>query len=162
MLIKDADRRKVILQRIYDERHEHSWTAFPLPEITSQDEQIIAANICRQLDQAGLIEWKTPAPGQPLGMARIRDLGVKVIEGKINSPIAITIDRRVTIAGSSHVQIGDGNVQDIRMNAEKIVVAINSSTATEAEKEEAKSLLQRVLDNPLLSRFIGWLGGVGS
>jgi len=45
------------------------------------------------------------------------------------------------------------------MNADKIVSAINSSTATEAEKEEAKSLLQRVLENPLLSMVTGWFGG---
>jgi hypothetical protein len=85
-----------------------------------------------------------------------------VIEGNAKSPIAITIDRRVTITGSSHIQVGDSNLQDIHTNADRIVMAINSSTVTEAEKEEARSLLQRVLENPLLSRLIGLLGGVGS
>jgi hypothetical protein len=161
--IKDADRRAVILQRLYDERHVHPWIAFPLPEISSQEEQIIAGNICAQLQQAGLIEWKTPAPGQPMGMAHITGRGIDVIEGNAKSPIAITIDRRVTITGSrGHIQVGDSNVQDIRMNADKIVAAINSSTTTEAEKEEAKSLLQRVLENPLLSTLIGLFGGGGS
>ena len=162
MPIKDADRRAVILQRLYDNRHARSWTGFPLPEIASPEEKIIAVNICVQLQQAGLIEWKTNSRGQPEGMARITGLGVDVIEGNAKSPIAITIDRRVTITGSSHIQVGDSNVQDIHMNADKIVAAINSSAVTEAEKEEARSLLQRVLENPLLSRLIGLLGGVGS
>jgi len=95
-------------------------------------------------------------------VARITNLGVDVIEGSTKPPIAITIDRRVTITGSSHVQVGDSNVQDIHMKADKIVAAINSSTATEAEKEEAKSLLQRVLANPLLSTVTGWFSGSGS
>jgi hypothetical protein len=92
-------------------------------------------------------------------MAHITGLGVDVVEGNVRSPIAITIDRRVTGSGSSHVQVGDGNVQDIHMTADKIVAAINSSTASEAEKEKAKSLLQRVLENPLLSTVTGWFGG---
>lgn len=57
--IKDADRRALILQRLYDERHVGSWTDFPLPEIVSLEEDKIIDNICTQLQQAGLIEWKT-------------------------------------------------------------------------------------------------------
>jgi len=60
MPVKDADRRAVILQRLYEERHVRSWTAFPLDPTASQEEKIIAGNICTQLQQAGLIEWKSP------------------------------------------------------------------------------------------------------
>jgi hypothetical protein len=162
MPIKDADRRALVLRRLYDERHVHDWTGFPLDPAAPQDEQIIAANICAQLQQFGLVEWKS-VPGFAGGWARITGPGIDVVEGNAKSPIAITtIDKSVTITGSRHLQIGDGNVQDINMNADKIVAGINSSTATEAEKEKAKSLLQQFLENPLLSTVIGWFGTGGS
>ena len=65
MPIKDADRRAVILQRLYDERHLRGWTVFPLPETSSEEEAIIDSNICVQLRQAGLIEWRTHDVGLP-------------------------------------------------------------------------------------------------
>jgi hypothetical protein len=95
----------------------------------------------------------------PEGMGRITNLGVDVVEGNTAAPIAISIDRSISVSGSTHVQIGDGNVQDLHMNADKIVGAINRSTATGAEKEEAKSLLARLLDNPILSRIVGLIVG---
>lgn len=159
--MKDADRRAVILQRLYSERHVRSWVVFPLDPNASQEEQIIAANICGQLRDAGLIEWKSVSTGQPQGMAHITGRGVDVVEGSTTAPIAISIDRRISVSGSTHVQIGDGNVQDLHLNAEKIVAAINRATATEAQKEEAKSLLGRLLDNPIMSKIIGAFTGLG-
>jgi len=63
---KDADRRAVILRRLYQERHDRSWTDFPLPEIASPEEQKIIDNICVQLQQAELIEWRAVS-GRPGG-----------------------------------------------------------------------------------------------
>jgi hypothetical protein len=94
-------------------------------------------------------------------MAHITGRGVDVVEGSTTAPIAISIDRRISVSGSTHVQIGDGNVQDLHLNAEKIVAAINRATATEAQKEEAKSLLGRLLDNPIMSKIIGAFTGLG-
>jgi hypothetical protein len=100
-------------------------------------------------------------PGLPEGMGRITNLGVDVIEGNIKAPIAISIDRSISVSGSNLVQIGDGNTQDIRINSDKIVAAINQSTATLGEKEDAKSLLQKILENPLLSKIFGMFTGSG-
>jgi hypothetical protein len=151
--VKDAYRRALILQKLYDVRHTQGWTRLPLEANNTQEEQIIEFNICDQLRQNGLIEF------QPyyshVGDAKITDLGVDVIEGTKEASIAISIDRRVSVSGSAFVQIGNENTQDIRINSDKIVAAINDSSATLTEKEDAKSLFQKVLENPLLSKIFG-------
>jgi hypothetical protein len=59
-LVKDADRRAVILRKFYDERHIRSWVGFPAEPNATHEDKLITANICYQLDESGLIEWKTP------------------------------------------------------------------------------------------------------
>jgi hypothetical protein len=161
MAVNDADRRAVILQKFYDERHVRSWVGFPAEANATQEDKLVTANICYQLHESGLIEWKTPARGLPEGMGRITNLGVDVIEGNSKAPIAISIDRSISVSGSTLVQIGNENTQDIRIDADKIVAAINHSTATSTEKEDAKSLLQKILANPLLSKIFGMFMGSG-
>ncbi|MGP0059953.1 MAG: hypothetical protein ACLPID_11775 [Beijerinckiaceae bacterium] len=163
LVIKDSDRRAIVLQKFYDERHSKGWGGLPVAPAASKEEQIITANICQQLSQNGLIEWKGLG-GEPVGMGRITARGIDVIEGNAIAPIAITIDsRQFSVHGSSNVQIGDGNAQDIKLNAERIVAAINNSSATAEEKEKAKSIWQSLLDNPLLAKALGIMfpGSVG-
>jgi hypothetical protein len=153
MPIKDADRRAVLLRKFYDARHTTEWAPLPVEPSASREDQIIAANICRQLAQSGLIEWNGLGGDPAEGNGRITSRGIDVVEGNATAPIAITIDsRQYSISDSQNVQIGKGNAQGVTLNAEKIVAAINSWTATAQEKEEAKSLLQSVLDNPLLKK----------
>jgi hypothetical protein len=157
MIIKDADRRAVILQKFYDVRHERNdWLEMPVEASASEGERRIVYNICRQLSESGLINWKVFSGPDFNGAGRITNLGVDVIEGNVKSPIAITIDgRQISVHGSSHVQIGDGNAQNITFTADKIVAAINSSQVPPGEKEKAKSIVQSILESPLLSKLLG-------
>jgi hypothetical protein len=59
------------------------------------------------------------------------------------------------------VQIGDRNVQDIRLDSETIFAAVDKSAAMTPEKQEAKTLWQKVIDSPILSRIIGSIVGSG-
>lgn len=154
---KDAELRAVALRRFYDERHIRSWIGLPIDPSASMQEKIVMANICEQLSESRMIEWKTPARGIPEGMGRITSLGVDVIEGNARSPIAISIDKRITIHGSSHIQIGEGNAQDIHFDAERLVASINGSSASVEEKEEAKGLLRAFLENPLIAKLLGFV-----
>jgi hypothetical protein len=111
VIVKDSDRRFEALRKFYDARHKTDWV--DISAGSSQEEQKITANICRQLAQSSLIEWK-PLGNLPMGMGRITDQGVNVIEGNAASPIAITIDsRQISVRGSANVQIGDKNVQTV-------------------------------------------------
>jgi hypothetical protein len=156
--MKDADRRAVILRRFYDARFV-GWMDLPVDPNASQEDRTISAHICEQLQQHGLLEWNSIA--RPDGMGRITATGIDVIEKTAPSPIAISIDRRISVSGSMGVQIGDSNTQDIRLDAETIFAAVDRSSATPAEKQEAKGILQSVLANPLVSSIIGRMSGLG-
>jgi hypothetical protein len=62
--VKDADRRALILQKLYDVRHTQGWTRLPLEANNTQEEQIIEFDICDQLGQNGLIEFQPYYPGR--------------------------------------------------------------------------------------------------
>lgn len=70
---------------------------------------MIEGNICDQLSQVGLVEWKGLI-GNATGMAKITAHGIDVIEGTAKAPIAVSIDaRHISISSSANVQVGDGN-----------------------------------------------------
>jgi hypothetical protein len=108
--MKDADRRAIILSKPYESRHSKSWIRIPIEDTVTLEEQIVEANICDQLSQVGLIEWKS-LPGTATGMVKITAHGIDVVEGTAKSPIAITVDaRKISISGSANVQVGDGSL----------------------------------------------------
>jgi hypothetical protein len=67
--------------------------------------------------------------------------------------------RHITVHSSSNVQIGNANVQDVSIEIEKVIAGIDSSPAPESEKTEAKSLLKKFLEHPLVASIAGGLGG---
>jgi hypothetical protein len=164
VVTKDSDRRAVLLQKFYDVRHvKDGRTRMPVDPSASQEERGIAYNICRQLAESGLIEWKGFLGPEVDGAGRITSQGIDVIEGNARPPIAITIDsRQYSVHGSSNVQIGEGNAQDITIRAEKVIAAINDSQATAEEKEHAKSVVQSILASPVLAKILGVFTGQAS
>src|SRR6476660_6173318 len=64
------------------------------------------------------------------GFAKINDFGVKVLEGDVAPPIQISMDE--------HQQM-------ITDALEKVITAINQADVSEQEKNEAKTLLRRML-----------------
>jgi hypothetical protein len=91
-------------------------------------------------------------------MTRITAFGVDVIEGVSKPPIEISIDSSINVHGSQNVQIGgQGNVQSLTMDIEKMNSFVDSSGASVVEKEEAKSLLRKLSENKLVQMAIGAL-----
>jgi hypothetical protein len=171
--MKDADWRGLVLKALYDVRHDpQSGGALLIPdslnlpgvEMDGQNKAIVA-NIAEQLKDHRYITWSEHHGAHRQGRARITAFGVDVIEGTKQSEITITIDQSTNIQHSQHVQIGKGNIQDVG-DIRKLNMAIDEAMASMQEKEEAKSLLKRVLENPLLKGIIkkfGWdLGGKDS
>jgi hypothetical protein len=58
--MKDSDRRAIVLQAFYDRRHTHAWTELPVDVSAPAAEKITVSNICAQLAEHGLVEWKSP------------------------------------------------------------------------------------------------------
>jgi hypothetical protein len=65
----------------------------------------------------------------------------------------------ITIHGAQSVQIGDYNTQNIINSIQALNNQIESSTASEKEKEEAKSLLSKFLNHPLVTSILGAAAG---
>jgi hypothetical protein len=155
-----SEARGLVLQRLYDIRHtvdfanQQDFAGIPLDETT-------LGNILEQLVHQNLAQWN-PARGLAHSylafMARITAFGVDVIEGVLKPPIAISIDSSINVHGSQNIQIGgQGNVQSLTMDIEKMNSFVDSSGASVVEKEEAKSLLRKLSENKLVQIAIGGL-----
>lgn len=63
------------------------------------------------------------------------------------------------INNAQSIQIGDFNTQNVVNSFEALVKKIDSSTATQEEKAEAKSLLRKFLAHPLVVSVLGAAAG---
>ena len=160
----DGELRGIILEKFYKLRHQKD--LLELGDIVSIDpaEHTRLVNICDQLDQHALIEWKPirGLGGVAAGMGKITARGVDVIEGTARAPITITLhDRRISVSESSNVQIGNSNVQDVKFDIKKLIAAVDHSNASDTEKAEAKSLLEKLASNKLVQAVLAALFGTG-
>ncbi|NBV24683.1 MAG: hypothetical protein EBS05_22530 [Proteobacteria bacterium] len=161
----DKDLRGIILAKFYELRRKgpFQWAEFSNnPEIQPFFEQVgkDLIRICGQLSQHGLIDWEGLTAGGRLvgGVGMIAADGVDVIEGNKVPPIAITVIDRTTsvsVNNSQNVIVGNGNTQTLTAEVAKIITAIDHSTASEAEKKEAKSRLEKFLEHPLVATLVG-------
>jgi hypothetical protein len=82
--MKDAELRRIVLERFYDARHKvDRLSFFALTTHVSTIPPKILLSICGQLAELGLIEW-TPLSGQDgivEAVGRITAKGTNVIEG---------------------------------------------------------------------------------
>ena len=162
--MKDVELRGLILNRLYEKRGDASY------QPSSKDyapplEEYVFVRIIEQLHQYKLVEANfVNLMGQHHKMviaARISARGADVVEtGK--SPdlnIDLMTHNTVNISGSSNVVVGNHNTQTVQHSIGELVKMIDSSAATPAEKAEARSLLRRFVEHPLVSAVAG--GAVG-
>ena len=160
--MKDTELRGLILQKYYDRRREgyFQWSSDDFKDSTGFDATDLF-RVCDQLGEHGLIDWK-PLHGQGGtigGAGRISAFGVDVIEEGTQPPISITFDHshNVTVTGSSNVQVGNSNIQGITVQIESLIRAIDASTSSDTHKTEAKSLLKKFLEHPVVAAIVGGL-----
>src|ERR1700726_1538371 len=154
--MKDSVVRGRMLQLLYERRREgsipfgHAEQAVPPPEGINRRDWLRAV---AQLSEYRLIDW-TPLEDQTgmgllSGFAKINDLGVKVLEAGVVSPIRISIDesRRTTVPRKQPAPIAASTPQQeaITEALEKMIPAINQADVSEREKNEARSLLRKLL-----------------
>ena len=164
--MKDSVVRGRLLQLLYERRSENSTPlgsveqAVPPPGGISRRDWLRAA---AQLSEYGLINW-TPLEdksgmGLLSGFAKINDFGVQVIEAGVASPIRISIDesRRTAVPQPEQASIAASTPQQqmITDALEKVITAINQAEVSEEEKNEAKSLLQKLLGSKAAGKVLG-------
>ncbi len=163
--MKDSVVRGCLLQLLYERRSEgsipfgHAEQAVPSPQGINRRDWLRAV---AQLSEYRLIDW-TPLEDQTgmgllSGFAKINDFGVKVLEARVASPIRISIDqsRRTTVPGEHEALIAATPQQQAIAEAlEKVITAINQADASEQEKNEAKSLLRKLLHSKAAASVLG-------
>jgi hypothetical protein len=164
--MKDSVVRGRMLQLLYERRREgsipfgHAEQAVPPPGGIRRRDWLRAL---AQLSEYRLIDW-TPLEDQSgmgllSGFAKINDFGVKVLEGGVASPISISIDesRRTTAPRQKPAPIGASTPQQqvITEALEKVITAINQADVSEREKNEAKSLLRKLLGSKAAASVLG-------
>ena len=164
--MKDSVVRGCLLQLLYERRSEGSIPfgraeqAVPPPAVINRRDWLRAV---AQLSEYRLIDW-TPLEDQSgmgllSGFAKINDFGIKVLEGGAASPIRISIDesRRTTILPQQQALIATSTPQQqvITEALEKLITAINQADVSEQEKNEAKSLLRKLLGSKAAASVLG-------
>jgi hypothetical protein len=164
--MKDSVVRGCLLQLLYERRSEGSIPfgqgeqAVPPPGGISRRDWLRAV---AQLSEYGLIDW-TPLEdksgmGQLSGFAKINDFGVEVLEAGVASPIQISIDerRRTSVPRREQAPIATStqHQQMITDALEKVITAINQGDVSEQEKNEAKTLLRRLLGSKAAVSVLG-------
>jgi hypothetical protein len=156
--VKDSDVRGLVLQKLYELRHEED--LIPLPDnfelsgldMSKPSNLKMVGNIAKHLDDMGLIKFSQHmGHDYRSGYGAISAYGVDVVEGNQAPPISITVDSSVNVHGSQGVQIGgQGNVQTVTLDVEKLINAVDGGHGTMQEKAEAKSLLKKLTENPIV------------
>jgi hypothetical protein len=164
--MKDSVVRGCLLQLLYERRTEgstplgHMEQAVPAPGSISRRDWLRAA---AQLSEYGLIDW-TPLEdksgmGLLSGFAKINDFGIQVIEAGVAPPIRISIDegRRIAVPqpGQAPIAVSTPQQQIITDALEKVITAINQADVSEQEKNEAKSLLRKLLGSKAAAKVLG-------
>jgi hypothetical protein len=93
------------------------------------------------------------------GFAKINDFGVKVLEAGVEPPIRISIDekQRTSVARQKQAPIAASTPQQeaITDALEKVITAINEADVSEQEKNEARSLLRKLLRSKAAASVLG-------
>jgi hypothetical protein len=164
--MKDSVVRGCLLRLLYERRGEgpipfgHPEQAVPPPGGISRRDWLRAV---AQLSEYRLIDW-TPFEDQSgmgllSGFAKINDFGVKVLEAGVEPPIRISIDvgRRTSVSRQQQAPIGASTPQQevITKALENVITAINQADVSEEEKNEAKSLLRKLLCSKAVCSVLG-------
>jgi F0F1-type ATP synthase epsilon subunit len=164
--MKDSVVRGRLLQLLYERRSAgpipfgHLEQAVPPPGGISDRDWLRAV---AQLSEYGLIDW-TPVEddsgmGLLSGFAKINDFGVKVLEAGVTPPIRISIDesRRTKVPQQEQAPITTTTPQQQKITdaLEKVITAINQADVSEQEKNEAKSLLRKLLSSKAAAKVLG-------
>ena len=155
-----------MLQLLYERRREgsipfgHAEQAVAPPGGISGRDWLRAV---AQLSEYRLIDW-TPLEDQSgmgllSGFAKINDFGVKVLEAGVAPPIRISIDegRRTKVLRQEQAPFAASTPQqqEITKALEKVITAINQADVSEKEKNEAKSLLRKLLGSKAAAKVLG-------
>lgn len=155
----DIQLRGIVLSHLYDKRRDHDHLPDPA-DFTPPLKEADLISICDQLMQHRLVDANIQdviSGERFLVYCRISARGIDVVETGSSPDLRIDLmaGQNITISGSSNVIVGNHNQQSVHDSVQELVRIIESSTASTAEKEQAKGLLRQVLEHPLFASVAG-------
>ncbi|MBV9829881.1 MAG: hypothetical protein JO001_30045 [Alphaproteobacteria bacterium] len=146
----DAEIRGLVLKFLYDLHSKSEWVNWDNFHELGLPQQEVGRYL-KELHELGLAEGKFVASDKDEYLdiqARVRARGADAVENPDKRPPEIIINQSVH------------GVQRMTLNIDKISEAIDASSAGVDEKADAKSLLQRLSENKLLTNLIQkWFAG---
>ena len=76
-------------------------------------------------------------------------------DSALPKPNQKTTTNHITIHGSTGIQIGDHNVQNLEVALKEVLASVDNADAPKEEREEAKNRLNAFLAHPLVSAAVG-------
>ena len=141
----DAEIRGLVLKRLYELHTKSEWVDWDNFHELGLPQQEVGRYL-KELHDLGLAEGKFVSSDENNEYAdirvRIRARGADAVEDPEKRPSNIVIDP------SSH------DLQNMMLDIDKLNAAIDSSAATLDKKTEAKSLLQHLKENDLLTTLL--------
>jgi hypothetical protein len=147
----DAEIRGLVLKRLYVLHTKSEWVDWDnFHEIGLPQQEV--GRYLKELHELGLAEGKFVASGENEEYSdirvRIRARGADAVENPEKRPPEIVINQNIQ------------SVQHITLDIDRLNAAIDGSVAAADEKAEAKSLLQRLNENKLLTNLLQkWVAG---
>ena len=86
--------------------------------------------------------------------------GVDAVEGNESNKIKLMQSNNISVSNSSNVVVGDNNQITINRHISELENFIDCSSGTPEQKAEAKGLLRRFAEHPLLAAVIS--GAIGT
>ena len=160
--MKDTQLRGLLLEVFYRRRRD-DWFVPTAEEIGVEVGEQDILQVCDQLAQHRMIEWKSLATfgNVHAGMGKISVFGIDVVEREATPDIKVEFvqNQTINITDSTNVVVGNNNSQVVTQTVRDLISIIESSDASSEQKVEAKSLLRRFLEHPLLAAVAG--GAIG-
>lgn len=76
-------------------------------------------------------------------------------DSAILKPSQSSTTNNINIHGSTGIQIGDHNIQNLEVAMKEVLTSIENAEASREEKEEARNRLRQFLAHPLVSAAVG-------
>ena len=152
--MKDTQLRGLLLQAFYKRRREN-WLVPTTEELGVQVTEQDILQVCDQLGQHNLIQWKSLSSYDNISanIGKISAFGIDVVEGEATPDIKVEFVQNQTenITSSNNVVVGNNNSQTVTNTVHDLVKIIEASDAPPVEKAEARFLLRKFLEHPLLA-----------
>ena len=153
--MKDSVVRGRVLQLLHERRGEGflpfgaAERGVPAPEGINNRDWLRAL---AQLAEYNLIDWKPIEDKSGMGLlggfARINELGMRVLNSSAASPIRITFDERRAVVGDpQEIKMPGAEAQALKDAFEQVILAIERIGVSEGDKNEARSLLLKLLQS---------------